>query len=62
LQKAEMEPPCDPAGNPTMQDGLMISLERIIEILDSNLLKCLTWIMAEKQLYEQKVQQEVKEL
>jgi hypothetical protein len=47
-----MEPPCDPAGNPTMQDGLMISIERIIEILDTNLLKCLTWIMAEKQLYE----------
>jgi len=26
----------------------MISIDRIIEILDSNLLKCLTWIMAEK--------------
>lgn len=62
LQKAEMEPPCDPEGNPTMQEGLMITLERIIEILDSGLLKTLIWIMTEKQLYEQKVHTEVKEL
>jgi hypothetical protein len=43
-----MEPPCDPEGYPTMQDGLMITLDRIIEILDSGLLKTLTWIMTEK--------------
>lgn len=57
-----MEPPCDPEGNPTMQDGLIISMERIIEILDSGLMTCLTWIMTEKQLYEQKTSQEVKDL
>lgn len=48
LQKAELEPPCDPEGNPTMQDGLMITLERIMQILESTLLKNLTYIMTEK--------------
>lgn len=57
-----MEPPRDPMGNSTLMDNLNIPLDRIIEILDSGLLKTLTWIMAEKQLYEQKVLQEVKEL
>jgi hypothetical protein len=62
LQKAEMEPPCDPEGNPTMADGLMISSERVCEILEGSLHITLTWIMTEKQLYEQKVAVEVKEL
>ena len=62
LQKAEMEPPHDPMGNPSLQGNLTISVERIVEILDSNLHKALTWIMTEKQLYEQKVNQEVKDL
>ncbi len=62
LQKAEMEPPCDPEGNPTMQSGLQISIDQIVEILENGLQTCLTWIMTEKQLYEQKTSQEVKEL
>lgn len=45
-----------------MQDGLCISLERVMEVLDESLTKVLTWIMTEKQLYEQKVQSEVSEL
>jgi len=57
-----MEPPCDPVGNPTMQDDLMITVDHIIEILENGLQTCLTWIMTEKQLYEQKTSQEVKEL
>lgn len=57
-----MEPPCDPVGNPTMQDDLMITMDHIIEILENGLQTCLTWIMTEKQLYEQKTSQEVKEL
>lgn len=57
-----MEPPCDPEGRPTMQDGLCITLERVMEVLDEGLTKVLTWIMTEKQLYEQKVQSEVSEL
>jgi hypothetical protein len=55
LQKAEMEPPCDPQGNQTMVEGLIISLERVIEILDSALMKTLTWLCAEKSNYDQKV-------
>jgi len=45
-----------------MQDGLCITLERVMEVLDESLTKVLTWIMTEKQLYEQKVQSEVSEL
>ena len=62
LQKAEMEPPHDPMGNPSLCADLTISVERIVEILDANLQKALTWIMTEKQLYEQKVSQEVMDL
>lgn len=50
-----MEPPCDPQGNQTMVEGLIISLERVIEILDSALMKTLTWLCAEKSNYDQKV-------
>jgi hypothetical protein len=57
-----MEPPCDPEGNPTMANELVITLDRIMEILEQGLSKTLTWIMTEKQLYEQKVSQEVREL
>lgn len=57
-----MEPPCDPEGNATMTEGLQINEDRIIEILEQGLKTCLTWIMTEKQLYEQKTSQEVKEL
>lgn len=57
-----MEPPHDPMGNPTLCADLTITLDRVIEILDQGLQKTLTWIMTEKQLYEQKVAQEVKEL
>jgi len=47
-----MEPPCDPEGNPTMANELIITLDRIMDILEQGLSKTLTWIMAEKQLYE----------
>jgi hypothetical protein len=39
-----------------------ISIDQIVEILENGLQTCLTWIMTEKQLYEQKTSQEVKEL
>ena len=45
-----------------MTEGLQINEDRIIEILEQGLKTCLTWIMTEKQLYEQKTSQEVKEL
>lgn len=57
-----MEPPCDPQGNQTMVEGLIISLERVIEILESALMKTLTWLCAEKSNYDQKVQAEGREL
>lgn len=62
LQKAEMEPPCDPEGNPTMAADLLITMDRCMEILENGLSVCLTWINTEKQLYEQKVTVEVREL
>lgn len=52
LQKAEMEPPRDPEGAMTMHPDLLIASTRIVEILENALQVCLTWIMAEKQLYE----------
>ena len=62
LQKAEMEPPHDPEGNATMHADLITDKTRIMEILVEGMNTCLTWIMAEKQLYEQKVLTEGKEL
>lgn len=62
LQKAEMEPPCDPQGQQTMVEGLIIPLAKIVEILEQALLKTLTWLGAEKSNYQQKAQSEGKEL
>lgn len=49
-------------GTPCLCADLTVDESRIIEILESGLHKTLTWIMAENQLYEQKVAQEVKDL
>ena len=52
LQKAEMEPPRDPEGECTMHADLLLLQSRIVEILQNALSQTLTWILAEKQLYE----------
>jgi len=47
-----MEPPCDPQGQQTMVEGLIIPQARVVEILESALLKTLTWLCAEKSNYD----------
>jgi hypothetical protein len=57
-----MEPPRDPEGNMTMHPDLVLTGERICDILDNALSMCLTWLKAEHQIYEQKVIAEAKDL
>ena len=57
-----MEPPCDPQGQQTMVEGLIIPQARVVEILESALLKTLTWLCAEKSNYDQKAHNEGREL
>ena len=57
-----MEPPHDPEGNMTMHPDLIIKAVRIVEILENALQTCFTWLMSDKQLYEQKVIAEGKDL
>ena len=57
-----MEPPLDPEGNMTMHPDLIIKAVRIVEILENALQTCFTWLMSDKQLYEQKVIAEGKDL
>ena len=45
-----------------MVEGLIIPQGRIIEILESALLKTLTWLCAEKSNYDQKAHAEGREL
>lgn len=62
MEKAESEPPQDPNGTQTLHPDLLITQIRVMEILETTLLKTLTWLVAEKQLYAQKVAAEGKEL
>lgn len=57
-----MEPPHDPEGNMTMHPDLIIKALRIVEILENALQTCFTWLMSDKQLFEQKVIAEGKDL
>jgi hypothetical protein len=57
-----MEPPHDPEGNMTMHPDLIMKAVRIVEILENALQTCFTWLMSDKQLYEQKVIAEGKDL
>ena len=47
-----MHPPRDPEDRPTLVESLIITRERVLEVLDNSLLKTLTWIMSDKQNYE----------
>lgn len=62
MEKAEKPVPEDPDGKETMHANLIVSFDRILNILQSTLEKNLTWLLAEKQNYAQKVQQEGKDL
>ena len=46
----------------TMHPDLIIKAVRIVEILENALQTCFTWLMSDKQLYEQKVIAEGKDL
>lgn len=62
MEKAELPVPQDPFGEETVHADLIILQEKVKEIIEQGLLKTLTWLMAEKQLYAQKVQVEGKDL
>ena len=46
-----MEPPRDPEGNMTMHPDLVLTGERICDILDNALSMCLTWLKAQFGIY-----------
>jgi len=62
LEKAESTPPRDPDGTHTLHEDLIVSQARVCQILTDGLLKTLTWILAEKSNYQQKVVSEGKDL
>ena len=62
LEKAEMLPPQDPYGNQTMVPDLLVAHAKILKILEDALVKTMTWLMTEKEVYNQKVLAEGKDL
>lgn len=46
IEKAELEPPQDPDGTECIHPNLIVSHERIVQILTEGLLTTLTWLMA----------------
>lgn len=48
IEKAEMEPPQDPDGTECIHANLIVSHERIVQILTDGLLTTLTWLMSQK--------------
>ena len=57
-----MVPPHDPYGEQTMVPDLLIAHDKILKILQDALVKTMTWLMAEKEVYNQKVIAEGKDL
>ena len=57
-----MLPPQDPYGNQTMVPDLLIAHAKILKILQDSIMKTMTWLMAEKEVYNQKVLAEGKDL
>ena len=57
-----MLPPQDPYGNQTMVADLLIAHDKILKILQDALVKTMTWLTAEKEVYNQKVLAEGKDL
>lgn len=62
MNKAQKPVPQDPDGNETMHKDLIVSADKVKDILEQTMLKTLTWLLAEKQNYAQKVATEGKEL
>jgi len=54
LDKAALQPPKDPEGEDTLVPDLLVSKDRIIEILEKALEVCLDWLIVEKGQYNQK--------
>jgi hypothetical protein len=48
MEKAQKQVPQDPEGNETLHKDLVITAEKIKEILEQTMLKTLTWLLAEK--------------
>ena len=62
MEKAEMQPPKDPEGIDCLVPDLLVSKERIIEILEKALKVTLEWLIVEKDLYNVKAINEGKTL
>ena len=62
MEKAEMQPPKDPEGIDCLVPDLLVSKDRIIEILEKALKVCLDWLIVEKDLYNIKAVNEGKTL
>ena len=62
MDKAEMKPPKDPYGNDTMHPDLLIQAIALHKIVETSLMKTMSWLLAEKINYGHKVQSEIKDL
>ena len=57
-----MKPPKDPEGVDTLHPDLILTQERMIEILEKGLNITMDWLVAEKKVYHQKCKAEGKQL
>ena len=62
MEKAEMQPPKDPEGNECREPDLIVSKDRIIEILEKALKITVEWLIVEKDIYNVKAINEGKTL
>jgi len=62
LEKAEMKPPKDPEGDDTLHPDLVLTEDRMIEILEKAINITMDWLVSEKKVYHQKCKAEGKQL
>ena len=62
LEKAEMKPPQDPEGIDTLHPDLILTKDRMVEILEKALAITMDWLVQEKKVYHQKCKAEGKQL
>ena len=61
MDKANMQPPCDPDGTACLEKDLMIQFEEVKRILTFARDKCLEWLAETKAIYLKKVERDGKE-
>ena len=62
IDKANLSPPQDPEGEQTMVSDLVLSMEKIIDILKISLEKVCKWLLSEQGSYNKKCKTEGKQL